>query len=136
MDDYVYLGVTFNYNNKFTKAINRRLTLARKACFDLLLRCQNLQLPIDIQIDLFHKIVLPVLLYGSEIWGYSQLDQIELFYRKFLKQILKVSKFTGNCIIYGETGCFELKNQIYGRIINYWNKLKTGDAKKISVTIH
>ena len=31
VDDYVYLGVTFNYNNKFRKAQTKQLNQARRA---------------------------------------------------------------------------------------------------------
>ena len=55
-------------------------------------------------LDLFDKMILPILLYGCEIWGFENLDNIEVFYRKFLKYILKVNQQTPNCMVYGETG--------------------------------
>ena len=33
VDEYIYLGITFTYNNSFTKVIDKQLTLARKAQF-------------------------------------------------------------------------------------------------------
>ena len=61
-------------------------------------------LPIDIVLDLFDKMILPILLYGSEIWGYENLDSIEVFYRAFLRYILRLNKQTTNCMVYGEAG--------------------------------
>jgi hypothetical protein len=49
-----------------------------------------LELPIDMQIDLFNKIVKPVLLYGCEIWGFGNIDCIE---RVQLKFFLTYSRF-------------------------------------------
>ena len=35
------------------------------------------------QIDLFNKVVKPVLLYGCEIWGYGNLDILEQVQLRF-----------------------------------------------------
>ena len=109
MDSYVYLGVEFNYNGSFTKAINKQVGQAKRAMFGLLAKAMKLNLSVDIQCDLFHQLVLPILLYGSEIWGYSCLNQAEIFYRKFLKRILKLNSSTPNCMVYAEVGKFQLK---------------------------
>ena len=37
---------------------------------------------------LVDKVVVPVLLYGSEVWGYENLDVIERVHLKFLKHNL------------------------------------------------
>ena len=47
---------------------------------------------LDIVLDLFDKMILSILLYGSEIWGYEYIDSIEIFYRNFLKYILRLNK--------------------------------------------
>ena len=44
---------------------------ATKAMFALLSKGRRLKLPIDIMLDLFDKTVVPVLLYGCEVWGYE-----------------------------------------------------------------
>ena len=44
---------------------------------------------------------VPLLLYGSELGGFSDLEHIEFFHRKFLRTILK-AKSTPNCMIYGD----------------------------------
>lgn len=123
VSDYVYLGVTFNYNNKFPKAIKKQLDQGRKAMFSMLVKSRRLCLPIDIQCDLFDKLVLPVLLYGSEIWGYCKVDMIEVFFRKFIKQILKLNRSTPNGMVYGEVGklCLQVKIDMY--LINFWLRL-------------
>ena len=40
-------------------------------------KIRNLDLPIDIIIDLFNKTVKPILLYGCELWGISNIDILE-----------------------------------------------------------
>ena len=133
VDEYVYLGVTFKgLNCNFDKAIEKQLGQARAAMFALLEKARYLRLPIDICLDLFEKCVVPILLYGSEVWGYSNCDSIEVFHRSFLKILLKVYKFTPNVCVYGELGQFDLRNKINVRMISYWAKLKYCDTRKFS----
>ena len=68
-EDYVYLGVTFSCDGKFTKAIEKQVTQARKAMYALLHKAKILRLPFDIVLELYDHCVIPVLLYGSEVWG-------------------------------------------------------------------
>ena len=81
--EYVYLGVTMTYNNKFTSAIERQLTLGRKAYFSLLSIIQKFKLPLDLQYKLFDQLVVTIITYGCEVWGHVNLDKIEMFLKKF-----------------------------------------------------
>ena len=83
---YEYLGVIFNFNGRLTCAISERIAYARKAMFGFNAKAVRLQLPPDIQIDLFEKMIVPICLYGSEIWGYANIEPVEVFYRKFIKR--------------------------------------------------
>ena len=84
VDDYVYLGTTVTYNGKYKKAIGKQVTQAKRALFGLRSKKEKFDLPFDIVLDLFDKMILPILLYGCEIWGYEDIQQIEVFYRYFL----------------------------------------------------
>ena len=65
VSDYVYLGITMNYNHKYEKAIRKQLGQGRKAQFSLLVMAKKLEFPIDIQCNLFEKLVFPIMLYGG-----------------------------------------------------------------------
>tara|TARA_B110000196_G_scaffold86649_1_gene75141 strand:- start:271 stop:3555 length:3285 start_codon:yes stop_codon:yes gene_type:complete len=134
--EYCYLGIVFNYNGSFTKAITERITLAQKGMFGLNAKAVNLQLPPDIHIDLFEKMITPICLYGSEVWGYSNLEPVEVFYRKFIKRILGLNKSTPNCIVYGEVGKRPLKNTIILKMLNFWIKVSEGKSSKLSSMIY
>ena len=83
-----------------------------KATFALLKTIRFLKLPYDIQIEMFDKTVKPILLYGSEIWGYGNGDIIERVQLKFLKHIFKLKRSTPNHTIYGELGIFPIHIEI------------------------
>ena len=45
-------------------------------------------LSVKIKLDLFDKMVKPILLYGSEVWGFSNNDIIEKVHLKICKLLL------------------------------------------------
>ena len=49
---YKYLGLTFNYNSKFTTAKNKLYEKGNREMFALLRKSRQLQLPIDVQLHL------------------------------------------------------------------------------------
>ena len=42
---------------------------------------------LECQLDLLDKVVVPVLLYGSEVWGFENFDLIERLHLTFLKYV-------------------------------------------------
>ena len=93
--------------------------------FNLTCKARKLCLPLDIQCELFDQLVVPILLYGSEVWGFQKLDCIEIFHRKFLKSLLKLNRGTANCMVYGEVGRFALASKVEKRMINFWARVIT-----------
>ena len=136
VDDYVYLGVTFNYNNKFRKAQKKQLNQARRAMYSLLSKSYSLDLPIDILLELFDQLVIPVLLYGSEVWGFEVIRNLEVFHMKFCKQIFKLNRSTANCMVLGELGRFSLEKYISNRMINFWCNLEHSGQNKLSGMVY
>ena len=121
--DYAYLGVLFNYNNKFQKAQRKQCTAGNRAMFSLLRKCRELNLPIDIQIELFEKCVIPVCLYGCEVWGHESLELVKKNQLRFLKIVLGVGKSTPTCMILGDTGCYPIQLNVNSRLLTFWYKL-------------
>ena len=52
---------------------------------------------VDCQIDMFDSIVKPTLLYGSEVWGYSNLDIIERLHLKYCKYNIECPENNSKC---------------------------------------
>ena len=70
-DSYSYLGILFNYDGKFNKAKCDLFARGNTAIFSIIPKCRQLNLPIDVQLELFDTLVLPTILYGCEIWGHE-----------------------------------------------------------------
>ena len=98
----------------------------------MLVKAKRLQLSVDTQCHLFDHLVLPILLYGSEVWGFECIKQIEIFHRKFLRTMLHVNKCTPDCMVYGETGRGLILNHVKCRMVGYWLRIVKGKQHKYS----
>ncbi len=74
---------------------------ANRTLYSLIGTSRKLDLPVDIQIELFNTMVVPVLTYGYEIWGDSIIREIELLHLKFMKHVLYVHRYTSRDFVYG-----------------------------------
>jgi len=76
-DQYTYLGIVFQKNGNFFKAKAQLRDQAQRAMFGLIKKCQTLNLPIRMQLHLFDSTVVPILLYGAEVWGFEDVKCLE-----------------------------------------------------------
>ena len=137
VEEYTYLGIVFSWNGKFHKAKRELVKKANKAMFSIVQKGRRHKLDIDIMIKLFDTCVMPILLYGSEVWGCEPNNTcLELVHTKFCKLIMKTSKFVHNTVIYGELGRFPLDIVIKKRMINYWSRILTGKQAKLSYSLY
>ena len=74
-------------------------------------------------LDLFDKMICPVLLYASEVWGPGNNAVIERVHLMFCKYILGLKKSTPNCIVYRELGRYPVDIKIKTSIIAYWSRV-------------
>ena len=95
VNQYNYLGIMFTSRLRWSSAENTMAIQADKSVFMLKRTIQKLgDVPLKLCLDLFAKIVSPILLYGAEIWGTQKRETIELVHRKYCKYILNVSYST------------------------------------------
>ena len=124
-NEYKYLGIYFTRGGSFEKAKEHIADQANKAMFSLLKKIRTFDLPLDLQLELFDKMIKPILLYGAEIWGFGNCDVIERIHLKFLNYILKLTKSTPSHMIYGELGILPITLEIRHRVLTYWCKIIT-----------
>lgn len=78
---------------------------------------------------MFDTLVLPILTYSSEIWGFENKSIIEKIHLQFCKKILGVRSSTPNFMVYGELGRFPIEISIKVRMLCFWNKLLINENK-------
>ena len=76
------------------------------------------------KLDLFDKLVSPILNYGSEVWGFAKSVTIEIVQMQFCKHILGVKRCTQNDFIYGELSNIDIFKhyKILGEVIKLLRK--------------
>ncbi len=119
VNDYEYLGILFNYNGRFRKGELELVRKATRALDSLIGTSRKLDLPFDIQIDLFNTMAVPVLNFRCEIWGDNIIREIELLHLKFMKHVLYAHRYTSTDIVYGELGVYPLEITIKCKMINF-----------------
>ncbi len=93
-------------------------------------------LSLDLQLHLFDTMIVPILLYGTEVWGCENVDIINQFQLKYCKLLLKLKSSTPSIMIYGELGVLPLNNIICSRVLNYWGRLLSGKDSKFSCIMY
>ena len=102
---FCYLGIVFTSGSS-SFAIQKTLSgQALKAVFTLNRYLYNFTplSPAHI-LDLFDKLIIPILYYGSEVWGFHAAKSIETQHMQFCKRMIGVKQSTQNDFVYGESG--------------------------------
>ena len=135
--EVMYLGLKLNYNNRMIVAHRDLYERASRAMFALLKKCNTLNLPIDLILDLFDKTIVPILTYGCEVWGFEKLDILQKLQQKFYKILLRLRTSTPSLMVFGETGQYPLWVTIKVRMLCFWFKLVSDQNKnKLSTIIY
>ena len=130
-----YLGLLLSKTGSFIHAKKDLIKRASKSMFAVLQKSRLFNLSIDCQLDLFDKILKPIL-YGCEIWGFSYLDTIERLHLKFCKYVLCVYKSTPNVMIYGELGRYPLSISVKVRMITFWANVINCNTSKLTGVLY
>ncbi len=131
VENYKYLGVTMSYNGSFKLCQEELCQQGKRAMYSLIAKCRKFDLPIDLQLELFDAMVLPIITYGCEIWGYRTIRDLENLHITFMKHILHVRKTTCNSMVYGELGKYPISTHIKSRMLNYWSRIISGKQDKL-----
>ena len=65
---YKYLGIFFARSGSFVQTRKYLKEQSNRAMYNLLRKCRNNHLYIDCTLDMYEKYIMPIMLYGSEIW--------------------------------------------------------------------
>ena len=69
VDEFIYLGICFTKKGLTNKTVACRETASKKAMFSFLNRCKQNHIPIDVQLEVFNRTVVPCMMYGGKSGG-------------------------------------------------------------------
>ena len=82
-------------------------------------------------LELFDKLVAPILSYASQCWAFCKADAVERVHTQFCKSLLGVKTSTQNDFIYGELGRIDLKTIRIYSAVKFWLKILGANENKI-----
>lgn len=121
---YKYLGLMLTSVLNWSKAVYVLCSQASRALCMITkysIKCGGL--PPGIAFELFDKTIVPIALYGAEIWGYKQYSAIENLQIRFCKNILGLPAHASNNAALGECGRLPLAVLYFKKCIKYWLKI-------------
>ena len=134
---FKYLGIVFTSGGSFNETEKTLAGQALKAIFKLNSYLNKFtELSPKHILELFDKLITPILSYSSEVWGFNKGTHIERMHLKFCKRLLGVKQSTQNNFIYGETGRVSYINRRYLNIIKYWLKICNSSATKYTTNVY
>ena len=131
---FKYLGFTIGAKNcSFVNTLNDLSIKAKRAVFSLNNRIKLSMLPTKLALKVFSSQIVPILLYGSEVWApysnfnYENWDRsvIERCHVQFLKRIIGCNIHTPNLLVRAELGKRPLLHDIINRSILYIEHLES-----------
>ena len=121
---YKYLGLLFTTKLSWTKAKKTLVTQAQKALVMLKQVHSKLGgLAVKPAFKMFDQMVVPIITYGAEIWGYEYSKDIERVQIKYCKYLLGLPVFSHNSAVLGECGRLPLCVVYMKKCIKFWLKL-------------
>lgn len=120
---YKYLGVLFSSRLAWSPAQSLLASQALKAMFIIDKLNYVYEFPFNASQNMFQKCIIPVLTYGSEVWGIHAHQSIENVLLKYCKKQLGVGSNTPSDAVLGECGSFPLYIKCYSNAVKFWLKI-------------
>ena len=137
VSEYKYLG------NILSTKLSTNVTqtdLAHRAKVALILLIKALRKINHVTPQIFYKLfdaqVMPILLYGSEVWGSKGCKIVESVHLYALKTFLNVSRRTPNDMVYGETGRYPVSINTQIRVVKYWLRILNMDEDRLPKRVY
>jgi exonuclease III len=124
INSYTYLGVEFGASGRFRNYVKTSLNKAKgtgESIIKILGKAKSDTW--ESKMKLYDAVLLPSLLYSSEVWGHGYEEVIEKAQLNFLKRLLLLNKSTPNWALRLETGRLKLGHLIFRRVVNWLQKV-------------
>ena len=80
---------------------------------------------------MFDTSVVPILNYGSEIWGYGTFTNCDKIFNRAMRYFMGVHRFAPTAAIQGDMGWVSLKYRRYINVLRFWNRLVRMDDSRL-----
>jgi len=124
VNSYCYLGTYFTPTLSWTKTEDTLTVQATKTIFVRnMYQKQFGYFTYDSAFKLFDSMIVPILTYSAEIWGYEYSSQIEKAQITYCKRLAFLHQNVANFVALAECGCPPLATIYMTRCVKLWVKL-------------
>ena len=121
---FTYVGLTFTMQLSLHRMSSDLAKKGKRVLVSLLSSLYEYgQMPKHIFFKLFEMKVVPILLYGSEIWGYRKYEVLEKVQYYACKRYMCVGIKSCNAAVLGDCGRFPLHVETAKRCVKYWIRI-------------
>jgi len=121
VNSYRYIGLNLNEYMNFSHTASILAAASSRALGVLTNKYYKMNvIRFETYKKLFDTCALPVLNYGSEMWGHKHCQKLETVLHRLIKQFLETTKTTPLSMILDDFGEYLLKIQRQLKIIKYW----------------
>ena len=125
VNKYKYLGVIFDEYLNFKLCEETLAESAGRALSGIISKSKQIK---DLGFQTFSKLfesgVIPILDYGSEIWGFNKFKISNITQNKAIRYYMGVHRFEPTAIFQGDTGWLSCKSIRYLNMIRFWNRIQ------------
>ena len=133
VDSYKYLGCYLDEHLNFHKCSQILADSGGRALGGIITKFRSLKdTGYKTYTKLFDTGVVPVLNYGSEIWGYGRFEKCDYIMNRAMRFFLGVHKFAPTCGVQGDMGWLSMKYRRYIKILKFWNRLIKMDDSRLT----
>ena len=124
VQSFTYVGVTFTSRLSLNEMAKDLALKGKRALLAILSSMYKYgQLPHHVYFKIFDTKISPILLYGSELWGFQARESTELINRYACKRFLCVYNRSTNAAVLGDCGRYPLWIESARRCLKYWFKI-------------
>lgn len=139
VEEYKYLGnvvksIQTNKQDIFSRNYPYLCDKANRAMFVASRKARNIEnVPPKIMFDIFETLIMPILTYGSDIWGTNgvSLVQLDQVFNRFVRCTLGVKSTTSNIIVAGECGRLPPSVRCVISSLCYFNRVSHMDNESL-----
>lgn len=118
--EFSYLGYTFSKDNSPKAHIEKKIRKAKAVLGRLWsLGERNCKNSWDLRIRMFDAVAKSILLYGAELYGWSECQAINVVQMRYVKWVLGLSRQTPSVLMRAETGIQKPSDEALVRAISY-----------------
>lgn len=120
VEEFPYLGVTFQRNGNFTRHHNAVTRKANRRATEVWSLGERLfPQTFNVRMQMFQTLVKPIILYAAEITGYVEWEKYEVIQRRYARWTLGLPRSSRNAIVAKEAGLYPLSVARLERALRY-----------------